>query len=158
MENVAGYLIRVTAAAIFCAIIKAISGKNGTVGAVIRLLTGLFLAVSVVSPLATRSVGSMDAFLDGFSMDASFAAEEGSAMSDNMRRKGIKEGLEAYILDKAMDHGAQIQVEVTLSEDDPPLPCTALISGNISPLEKSELSRILEKDLGIPKEAQLWIG
>ena len=51
MDSIRQYLLSITAAAVICAIINALSGKKGTTSAVVKLLSGLFLTLSVISPL-----------------------------------------------------------------------------------------------------------
>jgi hypothetical protein len=61
-------------------------------------------------------------------------------------------------LDKATALGAEISVQVHLSGDALPAPNGVTVEGAISPYGKTKLSGILEKDLGIPMEAQTWIS
>ena len=59
--------------------------------------------------------------------------------------------------DKAKELGLNLNVEVTLSDDDTAAPAEAALWGETSPGAKSQLQRILSEDLGIPKENQRWI-
>jgi hypothetical protein len=47
---------------------------------------------------------------------------------------------------------------VTLSDELPPVPVEVRLSGDISPYIKTRLQSILEDDLGISKENQIWTG
>ena len=52
---------------------------------------------------------------------------------------------------------AVLDVEVTLNDDDPPVPCGVKITGSISPYSKEMLSSFIANDLSIAKEDQIWM-
>jgi hypothetical protein len=60
-------------------------------------------------------------------------------------------------MDKARSYGAEIQVEITLSQEDPPVPKGCTITGEISPFVKQQLQKVLTNELMIPEENQRWI-
>ena len=70
----------------------------------------------------------------------------------------IKEKSQAYILDKAAELDASITADVTISEEELPKPLSVVISGQVSPYNRKRLESILETDLGIAKENQVWTG
>ena len=76
---------------------------------------------------------------------------------EEMLRQIITDETRAYIMDKARSYGAEIQVEITLSRANPPVPEGCTIWGQISPYVKQQLKKILITDLGIPEENHLWI-
>ena len=54
--------------------------------------------------------------------------------------------------------GAAVTVEVTLSQDDPPVPEYVEIFGEISPYIKLRLEELIQEELNIAKENQRWTG
>ena len=158
MEAIRGYLLSVTGAAVICAVVSALLGKKGTISAMGKLLTGIFMAITVISPLAKIQLSNADALWDDLSVDAAAAVAAGEEAANIELRAGIKSQTEAYILDKAASYAAELTVEVTLSDDDPPLPCAVRLTGSVSPYAKRQLQQLIAEDLGIPKEAQTWIG
>ena len=72
-------------------------------------------------------------------------------------RQHIKEQTEAYILDIAQSFEIQIQADVTVSREDPPVPEAVRLTGNLTAREKQQLSRRIEQELAIAKENQLWM-
>lgn len=82
----------------------------------------------------------------------------GTKLADDARREIIKAEAEAYILDKAGSYGLQLEVCVTLREDDIPVPESVCIAGAVSPYARTRLEILIENELGIPKERQLWTG
>lgn len=150
------YLMQVTAAAVICGIVTAITGKKGSGASIIRLMTVLFMAMTIIGPIASLK---LDQFTDYFAdiqaeSDAFVAA--GSESSREKIGQVIKEKAEAYILDKAVPFGANIAVALTLSDGELPVPVSVRICGAVSPYAKSRLSQIIWQDLGIPMEEQKW--
>ena len=157
MEEIGQYLLRITAAAILCAMIRSLLGKEGTVAAMGKLLCGLFLAITVLTPWAGLGTVTFSALTGDVSMDAEEAVAVGENAARDALRASIKEGAEAYILDIAASLGAELTVEVTLTLDTPPAPGGARLEGKVSPYARTQLAELMTKELGIPKEAQQWL-
>ena len=157
MDALGPYLLRVTAAAILCAILKSLLGKEGTPAAMGKLLCGVFLAVTVLHPLTALRMGSLQVFSQDIAWKASQAVAQGESDAAQALRAGIKQRVEAYILDKAASLGAELTVEVTLTLDTPPAPGGARLEGKVSPYARTQLAELMTKELGIPKEAQQWL-
>ena len=156
MEQLRNYVITVVAAAVICAVINALMDKKGTHGAIVKMLTGLFLTVAVLSPWVSIRISDWNSF----SMDLEAAAGEAVAVGEEMAAdamKGIiKEKAEAYILDKAASMAINIEVEVMLDSADLPLPEKVYLKGSASPYAKERLCQCIAADLGIPEEKQIW--
>lgn len=121
-----------------------------------KLICGLFLAYTVLSPISRVDFSNLPDFSLGYMGDA----EDAAAMGENLARDSmadiIKEETEAYILDKAADLHANLHVEVTVGEDN--LPTAVTLSGEASPYARRQIQAIIANDLGIAKENQKWIG
>lgn len=152
MENLCQYALSVISAAVILGILKGIWGGSP----LMKLVGGLFLTLVILQPLARFDFSDMRDYYSGFSQMGSAFAADGELQAAEAGRSIIKEQVEAYILDKAKDLGAQIQVSVELGEDDTPV--SACLEGTVSPYTKAELEQILEAELAIAKENQLWIG
>ena len=152
------YLLNVCAASTFCACVKSLTVEKSTGGKILKLICGLFLALTVVQPFADISINDFTLFTADIQEDARAAVSEGEEYVRISLRDIIKDETEAYILDKAEALGADIEVDVTVSGDYQPIPKSVCIIGNVSPYAKARLENILEEDLGIGKEGQLWIG
>ena len=155
MEALRQYVISVVAAAMLCGIVVRLfpSGSGKQVG---KLICGLFLAYTVLSPISRVDFSN----LPDFSLRCMDDAEDAAAMGENLARDSmadiIKEETEAYILDKAADFHANLHVEVTVGEDN--LPAAVTVSGEASPYARRQIQAIIANDLGIAKENQKWIG
>ena len=150
------YLLSVVAAAIISGIVTKLLGSKGTQGAVGKLIGGLFLAFAVISPLRCVKIGKLSSLTVPYSVQAQSAVEAGKNQTRETLRLRIKEGCEAYILDKAQSLDVALEVEVLVSQEDIPAPTSVQLRGNISPNAKARLCGIIAEDLGIPKEAQKW--
>lgn len=157
MEGLRQYVISVVAAALICGILSGLVQK-GAAKELVRLIGGLFLAFTVIRPIAGLDFNALADISFPYAQDA----EQTAALGENMARQSladiIKAESEAYILDKAAALNAAITVEVTLSGDDPPIPVSATLCGEVSPYARQQLEGILQSELGIAKENQLWTG
>lgn len=156
VEGIGSYLLSVFTAALVCGIATRLMDGKGTQGAVVRMIAGIFLTFTVIRPMADITVEGIGDLTDDFAIDASAAALEGERITKNALASGIKSRCEAYILDKAHGLNANLTVEVSLTDDDIPIPCAVRLSGKISPYAKTQLQAVIENDLGIEKENQLW--
>lgn len=157
MDSIKNYLISVIAAAIISGIATSIVDKKGTIGAITKLLTGLFLIITVISPLRKLDVGMLSDYYSEYSIQASHAVAQGEALAQDEITAIIKSQVEAYILDKASVLDMEIDVEVTMSGTQPSTPESVTIKGMVAPYGKQRLEQILCNDLGIAKENQFWI-
>ena len=156
MEAIRQYLLSVVAAAIICGVTTNLLGKKGTFGAVLKLLTGLFLAITVVSPLTKIQLIDFYEYADNLSIESGALTQQGQTMANEELRAIIKSRTEAYILDKAASMGSDLRVEVKLSDSDPPQPASVTIEGAVSPYAKQRLKELIANELGIPEENQVW--
>ena len=80
--------------------------------------------------------------------------QEGEAIYNRQYASVIKEQLEAYILDIASQLGLSITAQLELTREG--LPDSVTFTGEAGQREKEKLQERIAKDLGIPKEKQLW--
>jgi hypothetical protein len=157
MEGIRAYLLSVTAAALVCAVIRSMTEQAGTGAGLIRLLSGVFLCFTVISPVTQIRLDSWLELPETFLEQGTAAAAEGEDYAKDILRQHIKEQTEAYILDIAQSFEIQIQADVTVSQGDPPVPEAVRLTGNLTAREKQQLSRRIEQELAIAKENQLWM-
>lgn len=156
MDGIRSYILSVTAAGVVCALTASIGGEKGTIGAVRKLLCGIFMTFVVLSPLTKVSVGALSDLTDSIISEGETAAAAGWQESESALRKGIKTRTEAYISSEAAQLGLKLEVEITLSADPIPVPAAVALTGAASPYAKMRLADILENQLGIAKENQAW--
>ena len=158
MESVRGYLLGITVVALCCGILSAVLGKKGLTSGTVKFLCGIVMLLAVVGPLLNLQIGNLQGSFKGFSQEADAVTAFGRETALKEYAGIIKERTAAYILDKAESLGAELTVEVTLSDDEPMVPCAVKLSGAISPYAKKVLSNTIANDLGIQVEEQIWTG
>ena len=149
-------LMCILMAAIFCSVIKCFHNKSSVSTSLIKTLCGIFMTTTILSTLLNFNFSSISDNIDAFSVDAENATQAGTLLYDTSIHDCIKQQTEAYILDKAASIKADISVEVTLSDGNPPVPCSVVLDGQVSPFAKSKLTKLISDDLGISKENQIW--
>lgn len=158
MEEIRQYILSVAAAAILCAILRQCFPEKSMTASLLKLVSGIFLAFVVISPVKQVELGSLSVYFGEFTLEGEALAAEGENLSSEAMARIIKEQTEAYILDKAEALNADISVEVGLSGGNPPVPKSVRITGPVSPYAKSVLETLLAEELGIAKEDQSWTG
>lgn len=156
MVSIRNYVLRVVAAAIVCGISGSIVKEKTATGKMLNLISGILMAVTILSPLASISFQNISNFYADISADADSYISEGTIASKQEIAGIIKSQTEAYILDKANNLGLQISVEVELDDGNYSIPCGVEITGAISPYAKGVLGTYMQEQLGIPKENQKW--
>lgn len=157
MADIPQYLLSIVAAAIISGLVITMTNRKGATSAIIRLIIGLFLVMSVVSPWMKLRILDLPGFFSDIQLDGKSVSADALAATVAERNIIIKEKMEAYILEKAAVLDLSVKVSVTLTETDPPTPCDVKIIGNASPYAKHRLQNIISNDLGVPKEQQLWM-
>ena len=150
------YLLSIVSAAMLCSIVTAFMKKDSFQVTALRLITGVFMLVVLISPITKMKLSSPIKIVDNLSLEADQIT---SAAVDSTRDSLcaiIKERTQAYILDKATANGVSLSVEVALSDEEIPEPISVSLKGSISPYKKKILSNLIETDLGISAEAQIW--
>ena len=153
MAQIKEYLISITAAAILCGVLLRFTGSKGSSAAIIRLLTGLFMAAAVLRPVITLKLKDLSFYAEDLTARAAFVATVGTEVAEKELDTIITDRTETYILDKAATMGVALDVEVILCEH---IPCGVIMKGAVSPGTKARLSAWIEENLGIPTEAQQW--
>ena len=158
MSAVASYIGSVIAASLVVGIVSAMAGSGGTAGALVKLVGGLYLTVTVLSPFVGFRLERIPDYFSSISAEASLQAQTGEELSRSAMGDIIKAESEAYILDTAESHNAVLYPEIILSQDEIPVPESVILRGEVSAVVRSAITDRIELDLGIPKENQTWIG
>ncbi len=157
MEGLRQYILSVLAAAWICGMIRHFVGKEGAAAGLVRMLSGLLLAFAVLRPIANLHVSDLREWSAPFADAGEAAAASGAEMAKDELRAIIKTRCEAYILDKAASMNAELSVQVTLSDDQIPVPQSVVLKGSVSPYARRRLEEVITGELGIAKENQTWI-
>lgn len=156
MLTIQKYVVSVVCAAIICGIISGLIGKKGTYPAIVKLLCGLFVVITAVTPLKNISFFEPSDYFACIQNEAGNITSQAVAETSEEFFKRIKEQTQSYILDKATQLGISIEVEVEFSTEGKILPERVIISGDASPYKKNSLKRIITAQLNISEDALIW--
>ena len=121
----------------------------------IRLISGVTLCIAVLQPVTGMRIDKILKKEQFFPHSADPYLAMGEAAAREAQAQYIKEACEAYISSKAETLGAPLTVQVHLGET--MVPIYAEIQGTADASVQEQLTLILEKELEITKENQLWI-
>lgn len=156
MSFLGQYFLSVFCAASICTILKSLA-KGHAYEKPLTILCSLFLSFTMVSPLVRSRLPDMIQIPFSYSAEAEDAATIGTAQTNEAFAEIISDQVRAYILSKAKELHLPVQVAVHLNDALPPKPIGVTITGQIPEKEKEKLIQILETELKIPKEHQIWI-
>lgn len=151
------YICGITAGAMLCGIVCGLL-RDSPVHSLAKLVCGVMMTVAFLRPLTQH----FDWDISNIAIPELNAGKEfashGEEITQNAMGEIISERIQAYILDIAVSIGAEISVEVELGNTSPPIPECVYITGELSPYQKLQLEEIIQEDLNIPRENQIWIG
>lgn len=157
MNKLSEYILRILISAILVSLIKNLVGQKTTCGKLITMLGGIFITVNMISPLLKIEFHQVSDYINNISIDADAVVAEGEDMALSSLADIIKSKTEAYILDKAAFLELNLEVEVTLNNANPPIPCSVELRGSASPHAKKQLREYIADELGISEDNQTWI-
>lgn len=157
MEGLRQYAVSVVSAALICGIVSRLS-SGGASKEILRLLSGIFLAFAVLAPIARVDLGQLELpdLLDA--SDAASISQEGADAARKSMAALIQEHTEAYIVDKATALHASLSAQVTVSDDEIPIPVAVRLTGVVSPNVRRQMEDFIQEELGITRENQKWTG
>ena len=156
MEQLREYLLSIVCAAFICSIVASLIPKDSGYSSIIKVICGLFVATTAIVPALSVRFNNVFEYLGDIQTSAEEIVSGGAYAADTKLNEIIKQQSEAYILDKALSLGLSVEVEVKLTNSDPPAPYSIEIQGTISPFQKQRLQQYIQDDLSIPKERQIW--
>ena len=157
MDRIKEFITGIIYAALIISILSAIPIQNKTMKGVLRFVCAMSVTIGVLSPVVDFKFPNLTD-IDGYlRYEASAITASAADSAAHMQHELIIESVSAYILDKASALGAKLEVTVWLSDHEPYSPEKITLTGNISPYAKSILAEYMESQLGVSKEAQIWI-
>ena len=124
---------------------------------IMKLLCGIFLTVSLLHPISKINLPDLlSNILFSGNSEPEAAITMGKDFSETLLAQRIKDATAEYILDKAASLGTDISAEVILSQEDIPIPVSAILTGDMEPAAKSRLEQYICAELGIAKEDIQW--
>ena len=157
MGAVRGWLLAVISVSLLCAAADALMPR-GTVKRVGKLVCGLVLIGTIVSPFASLDVGAGQRWLDGCLASARDRKSELEEAVNTQMKGIIEQECAAYIVDKAAELGLDCtaRVECRLSDDGLYLPVRTEVAGPMTADVQGMLRRIISENLGVPDTEQIY--
>lgn len=158
MDVVRGWLMTIIAASLLCALADALMPR-GAVCRVGRLVCGLVMLSALLSPLGSLDVEAGQRWLEEYLISGDSRKLELEETVNNQMKVIIEQECAAYIVDKAAELGLNCtaRVECGALEDGLYLPIRAEVTGAIMANAQEKLIRSIEEELGIPREAQIYV-
>lgn len=151
------WILTITCGAALLSILQVMLPKNG-VGTVGRFAGGLVLLWLTVQPLVGLDAEELAASLAEWDLTARQSEEELTELHHELLEKLIEQKTAAYIQDKASSMGIECGVTVTyewVNDETPRLVGVEVVSSDPA-LAKEHLSAIVEEELGISAEGQIY--
>lgn len=157
MDLMRQWLLAVVCGAMLAAVLQALLPKAGA-GRIGRLAGSLVVLLAVISPLLRLDAETLTLSVTKFRLAQSGYAEDLSKMNRELLKELIAEQTEAYILDKAEELGIDCRVTVLCEggDEDTPCPSQVRVTGELSPEQERSLTRVIETQLGIPAQDQVY--
>ena len=151
------YLLAITAAAMIGALLQAVL-KESALKKALMLVFGAALTLCILSPLFHADLMAFAQYISEAQLRTDAFTSGIEVRQKDLLGRVIQEKTEAYILDKAASMGCSVQVEVEIDSSAPyPYPCAVSVTGSMSAEEQSGLAAVLERELGIPAERQVFL-
>lgn len=155
MEDLRQYILSLIGAALICCVAKNLVGASGKSKEVIHIVCGIFMAITALSPIVKIEIPDLSSYVQPVFSTATEISHDAAESAKEDRADIIKEQTRAYILEKANSRNMDVDVEVTLDEENL-IPSSITIIGSISPYDKAVLSDYIQKTFDIPEVQQRW--
>ena len=153
--RIGAYLIAVTAACMLAVMVDALV-KSPPVRRVARLVGGLLILLTVLSPLVRLEARDLTEFVEGFAQDANLDAEAVQTDYREQWAERVRELLEQNIEQQAASMGLTLRAEVVVRIGECPEPESVTLHGAAAPEEQMALQVYLVQTLGFGKERVFW--
>lgn len=151
------YILRMVSAGLLCGIVQIFFRKSKGTNTVVRLMCGMLLTLTVLSPILNFRQWQWNLNVLETLPDSADIISDGETAAKDAMAQIISQKTTSYILDKANALGAELDVEIALSDDKIPIPYKATIRGSASPYIRKQLTQRIRDELGILEENQEWI-
>lgn len=157
MQWIRAYVLNIITAALLFAILSALV-HDAARKKPLRLLSSLFLTASVLSPLTKLELRDFTLWEQSFRLEAGIASTVGEKLYAQSISEVISHQTEAYIIEKASQWTDDLAVTVIAQEEMPYAPETVYLEGSVGDDKRRKIQSMIENNLGIPKERQIWNG
>ena len=155
MNGIREYLMSVCCGGLLCAMVVMISGEKSASSKLVKLLTGIFLATVILKPSISLKLSDWQrAGTDLMEISQSVVAEGERLAKETISQKATLTA-EKLVREEAEKLGCNLEITLLWEEE---MPAEITLKGNASPYAKSVIADWITSNMGLPKEAQTWIG
>ncbi len=142
---------------VFCAVVLLLI-PEGREKRAVKMACSVMLTVLLIRPLRELDMERLTELLTLQRLEKHSLTEKADELSEELYRSVIREETEAYIWDAAQRLGIRkLGVRIRLkSGGEVPIPWSVEMTGAVTERQREELSQLLEGELGIPEERQMW--
>ncbi|MGE4277136.1 MAG: hypothetical protein AB7E30_08160 [Lawsonibacter sp.] len=157
MDGVREWLLAIIAASILCALADSIM-LSGAVKRVGRLVCGMVLLCVVLTPVSRLELNDGKGWLEDYLAELEVQKTELNEQVNEGMKTIIETRYAAYIVDKAEELGLTCTARVScrVGEDGLYVPDEVQVAGICSDVEQSRLTQMIQEDLGVPLERQVY--
>ncbi|HIT31348.1 MAG TPA: stage III sporulation protein AF [Candidatus Enterenecus stercoripullorum] len=157
MELIRQWLLGMACAAMAAALAQSLAPEGGP-KRICRLAGALVLLLAAVSPLLKLDEGVLSRLAEDYQVTMGGYTDALEEENNLLYQSIIERQTAAYIVDKAEELGISCQAEVKYryDQDGAPYPYEARLRGTWTQEQREGLEEMLEEDLDIPPERQLF--
>lgn len=157
MEGIRQWLLGMVCAAMAAALAQSLAPEGGP-KRICKLAGALVLLLATVNPLLRLDEGALSRLTQDYQSALGESAGALEEENDLLYETIIEERTAAYILDKAEELGisCQAEVEYRYDQEGVPYPYRARVTGTWTQEQRQALGQVLEGELGIPPERQIF--
>ena len=157
MEAVRQYIISAISASVVCAILKGFLGKSAT-SKIVNALCSIFLMFTLLDPIKEMDLQDKPKIFQWDKHTVQEAIGKGEALTHNAMADIISSEIASYVEEKADALGAEVKIEVLLTDEEIPAPFGIELEGNVSPYVKTQLEAYISENFGLEGEDIRWIA
>lgn len=155
MDGIREYLLSVCCAALLCSLLGILTGGKSSASKIIKLLSGVFLATVILKPAISIQLTDWKHFEVDMLEKSYEAVAEGERMALEALSENAALSAQSLVQQEAEKLGCTLDITV---QWDGSSPKEITLAGPVSPYAKNVIGKWITDNMGIPMEAQIWIG
>lgn len=155
MDGVRSYLVSVVAVCMITVVADVLI-RESVLKKILRLIGGILILLVAIRPLLSLDLKRIGAYLDEINANYQFDTDEIQRTQQDLLRQQVRQSAETYIENEAKSLGGTLQAEVTVSDEDYPVPVSVILIGSMTPEDANTVSEYIQTALGIPADRQEW--
>ena len=155
MNGIRDYLLSVCCAALLCSVVGILTDGKSAASKLIKLLSGVFLATVMLKPVISIRMSDWKHFESDILEKSKNVVAEGERVALEALEENAAQSAKEIVQQEAEKLGCILDVTVYWEGESPK---EIMLKGAASPYAKNALSQWLTENMGLSREAQIWIG